>query len=299
MKRVLLAGLMIPALWVAGCSDNSALQRDLDAQKKQVADLRAELQELRGTSQPVTANGGGSAETTALLARLERAESSLDAAGKRIAELESRPAVAAPAQPGTETAGTVDEKAYADFKAMAERRDKERDEVRRADREKRQAEQMAEAERIAKENGLEFDPNNPQESFRKIMSDPAQRQKAMEAMRNEWDKRRFANTGLDENQITQVKEIEKRSRDRIRETMQTARESGATQEEISQQIQQVNKEQEDELKRVMTEDQYKKYQENGGAMGGMMGGMGGMGDLGRMIPPGMIPGFGGEGGGGR
>lgn len=296
MKRILLAGLIAPALWVAGCADNSALQRDVDALKKQVADLKSENQDLRGASQPVATNGGGiSVETTNLLARLEKAEGTLDAANKRIAELEAKPAGVAPvAQPGT--AAPVDEKAYADFKALSDRYNEERDAARRADREKRQAEQMAEAERIAKENGLEFDPNNPQESFRKIMMDPEKRQKAMEAMRNEWDKRRFANTGLDENQVTQVKEIEKRSRDRIRETMQTARESGATQEEISQQIQQVNKEQEDELKRVMTEEQYKKYQENGGSMGGMMGGLGGMGG---MIPPGMIPGFGGEGGGGR
>ena len=296
MKRILLAGLIAPALWVAGCADNSALQRDVDALKKQVADLKSENQDLRGASQPVATNGGGiSVETTNLLARLEKAEGTLDAANKRIAELEAKPAGVAPvAQPGT--AAPVDEKAYADFKALSDRYNEERDAARRADREKRQAEQMAEAERIAKENGLEFDPNNPQESFRKIMMDPEKRQKAMEAMRNEWDKRRFANTGLDESQVTQVKEIEKRSRDRIRETMQTARESGATQEEISQQIQQVNKEQEDELKRVMTEEQYKKYQENGGSMGGMMGGLGGMGG---MIPPGMIPGFGGEGGGGR
>lgn len=296
MKRILLAGLIAPALWVAGCADNSALQRDVDALKKQVADLKSENQDLRGASQPVATNGGGiSVETTNLLARLEKAEGTLDAANKRIAELEAKPAGVAPAaQPGA--AAPVDEKAYADFKALSDRYNEERDAARRADREKRQAEQMAEAERIAKENGLEFDPNNPQESFRKIMMDPEKRQKAMEAMRNEWDKRRFANTGLDESQVTQVKEIEKRSRDRIRETMQTARESGATQEEISQQIQQVNKEQEDELKRVMTEEQYKKYQENGGSMGGMMGGLGGMGG---MIPPGMIPGFGGEGGGGR
>ncbi|MBE7491538.1 MAG: hypothetical protein HS108_07270 [Planctomycetes bacterium] len=292
MKRILLAALLVLPLAglmaALGCQDNSHLERDVASLKQQVAQLRQTPQD-----EPAAAPAAARFDDTDLRLRLERAEAALAAANKKIADLESRPA-AAPAAAGTAPAPT--DPAFAEAVNKVVREQQEADRKRREEeRARRDAERTAEMDRIAKENGIDFDPNDVRGSIQRIMQNPEQRAKAMQVMRAEADKRRFANVGLDERQIEQVKAIEAAGRDRMMETMRTARESGATQEEITQQMQQAAKDQEAELKKVMTEEQYKKYQENGGAMGGMIpGGMGGLEGLG-----GMIPGMGGWGGRGR
>lgn len=291
MKRLLIAlSLALPTLGVLGvmgCQDNSGLERDVASLKQQVAQLRDQPQDTKATPT------GAKFDDSELRIRLERAEADLAAANKKITDLESRPA-AQPVAGGAAPAPTDPAFAEAVNKVVTEKQEADR-KAREAERAKRDAERTAEMDRIAKENGIEFDPNDVRGSIQKIMANPEQRAKAMQVMRAEADKRRFANVGLDERQIEQVKAIETAGRDKMMETMRAARESGATQEEIAQQMQQATKEQEDELKKVMTEDQYKKYQENGGAMGGMI--PGGMGGLGGLIPG--MGGFGGGGGGGR
>lgn len=292
MKRILIAAMLtlplVGVMGLMGCQDNSGLERDVASLKQQIAQLRDTPQD----AQPTKADGT-KFDDTDLRLRLERAEADLIAANKKISDLESRPA--APVAKGDAPAPTDPAFAEAVSKVVRDQQEADR-KAREAERAKRDAERTAEMDRIAKENGIEFDPNDVRGSIQKIMANPEQRAKAMQVMRAEADKRRFANVGLDEKQIEQVKAIETAGRDKMMETMRTARESGATQEEIAQQVAQAGKEQEDELKKVMTEDQYKKYQENGGAMGGMI--PGGMGGLGGLIP-GMGGGGGGFGGGGR
>ncbi|MBX3473102.1 MAG: hypothetical protein KF754_01825 [Planctomycetes bacterium] len=288
MKRILIAAILtlplVGVMTLMGCQDNSGLERDVASLKQQIAQMREQPAE---GSKSVSADG--KFDDTDLRLRLERAEAALATANKKIADLETRPA-SGPVAEGAAPAPIDPAFADAVNKVVKDREDAER-KRREEERARQNAERTAEMDRIAKENGIEFDPNDVRGSIQKIMANPEQRAKAMQVMRAEADKRRFAGVGLDERQIEQVKAIESSAREKMMETMRTARESGATQEEIAQQMQQAGKDQEAELKKVMTDEQYKKYQENGGAMGGMIpGGMEGLG--------GLIPGMGGFGGGG-
>jgi len=289
-RIAMVATLSLPLIGLYGCQDNSGLERDVSALKQQVAQLHAAPG--KDTEGKTSASGASDAELKEMNARLDRAVADLEAANKKIKDLEARPA-AAPVKTGETPAATDPAFKEAVGKAVTEIQAEEK--ARRdAERKKQQEEQTAQMAKIAEENGIPFDKNDVRGSIQKIMGDPELRAKAMQVMRAEADKRRFEGVGLDERQIEQVKTIEQASRDKMMESIQGARESGASQEEIAAQMSQINKDQEAELKKVMTEEQYKKYQDNGGAMGGMIpGGMGGLG--------GMIPGMGGGGGfgGGR
>jgi predicted ATP-dependent serine protease len=100
--------------------------------------------------------------------------------------------------------------------------------------------------------------------------------------------RRLSALGLDDYQMREVQRIEGETRQKIRDTMTNARASGATQEEIAQQVQNVRNEQEQDLKRVLTPEQYEEYERTaaGGLIPPNMEGLGGM------FPPGMFPGGG-------
>lgn len=291
MKRVLMALILAtPALGLIGCQDNSGLKADMNRLEAQVAALAAENKNLReGTVSTGEAPRDNTAQSLAV--RLQDTERDLEAALKRIADLEKNKStvVAKPTEGEAAPAETtVDEKAYADFKAMQDRYNDER----RAARDARQAEQMAEVAKIAKENGIEFDPNDPRGSMMKIWADPVQRDKAMQVMRSEMTKRRLEPLGLDERQTADVLRIEDEGRTKMREAMQNARANGATQEDIQREMKTIQDQQKQDLQKVMTPEQYEEYEKSGAATGGMMPSME---DLGRMFPGG-IPGMGGGGG---
>jgi hypothetical protein len=297
MKKLLMALLLAaPAFVLFGCQQDASVQGDIVNLKQQVASLQNENERLRSQIDGLPAGQSGeSKDLGTLLVRLERQESELAAANKRLAELEKKPAVVAAPKDGGEGEGevVVDDAEYAKFKAMADRDRAERDAERQKQREERQAQQMAEAKKMADKYGFEFDENDPRGSIMKIMSDPAQRAKAMEAMRTEMTERRLEPLNLDEFQKKEVLRIEEETRSKIRETMTNARENGATQEEIQQQVKQLQEDQKNQLGGVLSPEQMKQYEESGAGMGGMMPNPE---DLGRMIP-----GFGGGGfgGGGR
>lgn len=287
MKKFMLAALlMMPALGLIGCQD-AETQRDVASLKQQVAALQDENMRLRdeiGGIQP--GESGQPLDMSAMVIRLEKAERDLAAANARLEDLEKSPAKATP-KVGVEGEGeaAVDP----DFAAQVEAVLNEREERERAEREQRQeerrAEQMAEAKRLADKYGFEFDENDPRGSMMKIWSDPAQRAKAMEAMRTEMTERRLAPLNLGEYEKGEVLRIESETRDKIRETMTNARETGMTQEQIEAEVKQIQEDQKLELGRVLTPEQMKQYEESGAGMGGMIPGGGDWG--------GMIPGFGG------
>ncbi|MBX3461344.1 MAG: hypothetical protein KF696_15475 [Planctomycetes bacterium] len=292
MKRLLLALILAaPAIALFGCQDAS-LKGDVAMLQQQVAALRDDNEQLRNSMTQRGPDGTtGNSDVNAMAVRLERAELELKNAKAKLAELEARPAavVAAPGE-GGEASATKEV-----MKAQVDEILRERDEARRLEREKRQQEQMARAAELAKENGIDFDPADPRGSIQRIMANPEQRAKAMQVMQQEMTKRRLEPLGLDERQTQEVLRIEGDTRNKIRETMNNARASGASQEEIAQQVDNIRKDQEDQLKRTMTPEQYEQYQQSGAGMGGMI-----PGNWQDMIPPGMIPGGGGGwGGGGR
>lgn len=292
MKKFMLAALlMMPALGLIGCQD-AETQRDVANLKQQVAALQDENTRLRDEMSGIQPGENGEPlDMSTLIVRLERAERDLAAANARLEDLEGTPAKVTPKVEGEQPEGDVaiDDEDYAKFKAMAERDRAEREAARQAEREARQAEQMAEAKRLADKYGFEFDEEDPRGSIMKIMSDPAQRAKAMEAMRTEMTERRLEPLNLGEYEKSEVLRIEGETRDKIRETMTNARESGMTQEEIQAEVKQIQEDQKLELGRVLTPEQMKQYEESGAGMGGMIPGGG---DWGGMIP-------GGWGGGGR
>jgi hypothetical protein len=268
MKRLAIALLAAPVLALAACQDNDGTERE-------IAQLKLDLAQLRDAQQPPQQHGSARAPDTRvddLQLQLDRMEGELAEARKRITELETRPANAAPVEAAKPQADPDAE--YKKFLELDTRRRMEQEEERR----KREAERNAEWARIAKENGIDFDPGDVQGSIRKIMRDPVQMQKAMTAMRKEADKRRFANTGLDEQQIERVKKIEGDTRDKIAQAVREGRQNGTPTDEVTRQVEQIGKDQETELKTVMTEDQYKKYMENGGPAAGAIP------DLGDLIP---------------
>ena len=292
MKKFMLAALlMMPVLGLVGCQD-AETQSEIANLKNQVASLQDENARLGEQIDGIRPGekDGEPLDVGTLIVRLEKAERDLAAANARLEDLEKTPAKIAPSgngeQPEAEVA--IDDDEYAKFKAMADRDRAEREAARQAEREARDAERMAEAKRMADKYGFEFDEEDPRGSIMKIMSDPAQRAKAMEAMRTEMTERRLEPLNLDEYQKEEVLRIESDTRDKIRETMTNARESGMTQEEIQAEVKQIQEDQKLELGRVLDEEQMKQYEESGAGMGGMIpGGGGGWG--------GMIPGFGGGG----
>ncbi|MCB9934039.1 MAG: hypothetical protein H6841_11535 [Planctomycetes bacterium] len=298
MKKLLIVLLLAaPAFAVFGCQQDASVQGDIANLKQQVAALQNENELLRSQIGGMpSADGGQSNDLGTLLARLERQERELEAANSRLADLEKKPEMVAAKKAEGEVEGevAVDDAEYEKFKAMAERDRAERDAERQKQREERQAQQMAEAKKMAEKYGFEFDENDPRGSIMKIMSDPAQRAKAMEAMRTEMTERRLAPLNLDDYQKQEVLRIEDDTRKKIRETMTNARENGATQEEIQQQVKQLQDDQKAQLGSVLTPEQMKQYEESGAGMGGMMPNPE---DLGRMIPG--FGGGGGWGGGGR
>jgi len=294
MKKLLIALMLaLPGLAVVGCQQDTATQSEVANLKVRVATLEDENSRLRGDATGASSDENAAGDFGALMARIERQERELAAANKRLGELEGKPA--APVAAETPAAGEVviDDAEYAKFKAMADKDRAERDAIRQAEREKRQAEQLAEGKRLAEKYGFEFDENDPRGSIMKIMSDPAQRAKAMEAMRTEMTERRLEPLKLDEFQKKEVLRIEEETRNKIRDAANAARENGATQEEIQQTVKTLQDDQKKQMEGVLTPEQMKQYEESGAGLGGMIPGFGGGGGWG-----GMIPGGGGWGGGG-
>jgi hypothetical protein len=294
MKKFLMIALLTaPLIGLAGCQDPST-QGELANLKSKVATLEDKNKELndRLANTPRGENGEP-ADVGTLLARLEQQQREIDEQNKRLAALE-KPTVIAPTDPAA-PAGEVaiDDAEYAKFKAMADKDRAERDAIRQAEREKRQAEQMAEAKKLADKYGFEFDEKDPRGSIMKIMSDPVQRAKAMEAMRTEMTERRLEPLNLDEFQKKEVLRIEEETRTKVRDAMASARENGATPEEIQQQVKTLQEDQKTQLGSVLTPEQMEEYEKSGAQMGGMIPGMGGGGGG----WGGMIPGFGGGNGG--
>jgi hypothetical protein len=143
---------------------------------------------------------------------------------------------------------------------------------------------------------LDFDPENPRQSGIQIWMDPAKREKAMKVAVDMFQDRRLDALKLDERQKSEVLRIEAETRKKVKEITAARRESGATPEDITKQVDTARKDTEAELQRTMTEQQYEEYKKSA-AEGALMPGT--VEELGGMIPPGMIPGFGGGQGGGQ
>jgi hypothetical protein len=290
MKRIAIALILAaPAMLMLGCQDNSDLEAEVASLKRQVAALH----NGDDTRAPDARTVSGGEDIGPLLLRLERAERDLEAATKRLQELEQRPA----GEDGEVSLSRTDSDV---IRSEFERLTRERDEARRAaeverraERERQQAERMAEAARIAEENDIDFDPNDPRGSMMRIMQNPEQRARAFEVMREMGNERRLAPLNLDDAQRGEVLRIEADGRDRIRDAVANGREAGASPEQIQSEVERIRQQQENDLRRVMTPEQYEQYEASGGATGGMMGNPE---DWLRMIPPGMIPGMPGSGG---
>jgi hypothetical protein len=269
-----MALLGAPLLALCACQDNSSLERDVADLRRQVAAMEESQRLEAEKAAPAPASD---ARADNLQLQLDRVQGELADAKKKIAELEKRP-VTAPAPEAEQPAADPD----AEYKRFLEHDARRRADAE-AERKKAEAERLAEMTRIAKEYGIEFDPNDVQGSIRKIMRDPVQMQKAMQAVRAEADKRRFAGTGLDEQQIERVKKIEGDTRQKVAQAAREGRQNGTPADQVAQQVEQITKDQETELKTVMTDEQYKKYLENGGPAAGAIP------DLGDIFP-----GFGGR-----
>lgn len=265
MNRLFAPLLALPLLVLPACQDNSALEREVASLKVQVAELKS----APPAETKAAPSGVSVTEVDQLRLRLERAEADLTAANKKITDLEARPA----ATPAEKPAVGEAEAAYKQYKDFEARNREEQD----AERKKRETDRVADMARIAKENGIDFDEKDVAGSIRKIMTNPEQREKAFKAMRNEADKQRYAKIGLDERQVEQVKKIEADGREKVTAALRAGRENGTPREDVQKEVEQVAKDKETELKTTMTEDQYKKYVENGGPAAAM--GSGGMGDL--------------------
>lgn len=297
MKRYLAASLLLSAsLWVAGCQDNSATDGKIAALNAKVAQLESDMAE-KGTARGADDHKAG-ADIAALRARLEALELEKASLEKKLAAQDEKLKAISPEklaelnkaieELGGEVAAKAasEEERFKEFQAMAERREKERREKQQADMQAR----MADAERIAKENDIPFDASDPMGSMRRIMSDPELRKKAMDVMRTEGRKQRNTNLGLDERAAENLNRIEDETLKKIQDIRTQSREGTLTPEQAQKDIQQTMADQDQQVKAVLTEEQYKKYKENPTGMGGMIPGMGDWGQ--------MIPGMGGGGSGG-
>ncbi|MHC4840839.1 MAG: hypothetical protein ACYTDT_07720 [Planctomycetota bacterium] len=291
MKKLLIAlALMAPAFGLIGCQDNTELEN-------QVAALRSDVKSLKAQAGEGETDAEGNPTSThnfdadALAIRLEKAEKQLNDANARIAELESRPATG---ETVSNKADSTDVTADPEFDAKLEGALARRDEKRRAERDAARAERMNDIAKIAEENGIDFDKDNPRKSMMEIMGNPEKRAKAFEVMRGEMNKRRLASLELSEQQTEDVLRIEKETREKINETRAAARERGATPEEIAADLKYIQEDKDREMQGVLDQEQYDKYKEE--AEGGSQM-PDNMEDIAKMIPPGMIPGMGGMGGG--
>ncbi len=288
------------SLLLAACGGDSALRGDIARMQSQLTALEAENESLReriATQQP-----GASDEALLrdLLARVDRAESSLRQANERINKLQTGGKQAeAEAVTGEETAEKAGDEAYAEFKALQERYNQERDaerEVRRSEQRQQRQAQLEDFGRRAREAGLEFDPSNPRASGMQIWMDPAKREQAMKIAVDMYHEQRLAPLKLTEQQTRDVLRIEAETRQKVAEVTAQARQTGAAPEDIVSQTEQVRKQQEQELQRSMTAEQYEEYKKSA-AQGALLPGT--VEELGGMLPPGMIPGFGGGPGSGQ
>ena len=289
MKKLLIAlVLTAPAFGLIGCQDNTELEDQIAAMRAEMRDMKAQSGDKSDSSgsQPVSDNADINGMEIRIGNRIDKMGKDLNG---RVDGLESQPVA-------TDSASSKSSLTETNFKALYEaekKREKEEADARnKAAREEakiKRDERMAEATRLAKENGLDFDPENPGDSIRKIMMDPEKRAKAFEVMRNESTKRRLKNLNLTEQQTEDVLRIEKDNQKRVRDTVSSARERGATPEEIEADLKYIQDDKDRELEGVLDETQLEEYKktENSGMMGGM-------GDISKMIPPGMIPGMGGE-----
>jgi hypothetical protein len=291
--------LLGSALALSGCRDDSDVRADLARLQQQVATLQDENTRLNEELARAAAEKAEPVDLTELMRRMDRAEERWRESERKLA------AQAEKKDPASDTEAVVEEKdpakddAYAKFKAMQERLDEEREAERQAQRVDRQAErqeQMQEFARRAKEAGLDFDPENPRQSGIQIWMDPAKREKAMKVAVDMFQDRRLDPLKLDERQKGEVLRIEAETRKKVKEITAAGRESGATPEDIAKQVDTARKDTEAELQRTMTEQQYEEYKKSA-AEGALMPGT--VEELGGMIPPGMIPGFGGGQGGGQ
>lgn len=290
MKKVLLSLAAVGLLGASGCADTSSLESDIASQQTQIAKLQTSIDEMgeRDTKAPVKSND----DVSALIARVEAQEKQLEAARKRIAELEKRgPVIAKASDPnakeGDEGEVVANEKDYEVYKANREKYEAEQ----RKKREEANAKRMDEMAELAKEYDIPFDKEDPRGSMMRVMRDPELRAKAFDAFRDIRRKERDKRLGLDEVQSKNLADIETRSRQRVTDAVSAARERGATPEEIAQEVEQINTETKNEVQGILTADQFKQYEEEGGSMGGMGGMMEGM--------RGMFPGGFGGGGQGR
>jgi hypothetical protein len=277
---------LLAALVLAGCGDAS-LKSDVAQLQAQVAALQDENTRMR-SQQPASVERDNT-ELNNLLVRLERAEGELRDAREKLARLEKDSAATATV-PDAEVAEGED---YAKFKAMRERAEKEEEaerEQRRAEQRTQRQAQMQEFARRAKEAGLEFDADNPRQSGMQIWLDPQKREKAVKIAVDMFHEQRLKPLNLTEQQAQDVLRIEAETRHKVKEVTEAATQSGATPEEVKKQADQVRKDQEQQMKGVLSPEQYEEY-EKSAAEGGMLPGT--VEELGGMIPPGMIPGMGG------
>ncbi len=284
-------------LALSGCRDDSEVRADLARLQQQVGALQDENTRLNEELARAAAEKTEPVDLTELTRRLDRAEERWREAERKLAAQAEKKDVAKEDAVVEEKA--PDEDTYAKFKAMQERYDEEQQaerEARRVDRQAERQEQMAEFARRAKEAGLDFDPENPRQSGMQIWMDPVKREKAMKVAVDMFHDRRLDPLKLDERQKSEVLRIEAETRKKVKDITAAGRESGATPEEIAKQVDTARKDTEAELQRTMTEQQYEEYKKTA-AEGALLPGT--VEELGGMIPPGMIPGFGGGPGQGR
>ncbi|MCF6227245.1 MAG: hypothetical protein L3J82_01100 [Planctomycetes bacterium] len=292
MKKLIIAlALTAPALGLIGCQDNTKLENQIAAMRAEIRDMKAQSAEKSDSSeeQPISNNADINGLEIRIGNRFDKMNNDLNG---RIDGLQSQPVVG-------DTASSKSSLTDANFKvfkvfydAEQKREKEEADAQRKAAAEQAKIdrdERLANAAKLAEENGLEFDPDNPGESIRKIMMDPEKRAKAFEVMRNERTKRRLANLNLTEQQTEDVLRIEKDNRTKVSDTISSARERGATPEQIEADLKYIQEDKDRELEGRLDETQLEEYKKSEGS--GMMGGLEG---ISRMIPPGMIPGMGGE-----
>jgi len=294
MTRYLAAALLVTAsLWVSGCQDNSGADGKIAALNNKVAQLEADLADQKG---PVAKDDTKLAsELSALRARLDALETEKSALEKKLTAQDGKLAdvnksISEVNKSIESLGGEVSATSAASDREARKQELKELNaEIRKEEREKQAADmktRMADAERIAKENDIPFDANDPMGSMRKIMSDPALRQKAMEVMRNEGRKQRNTSLGLDERTSTELNRVEDETLKKMADIRQATKDGATTPEQAQKDVEQALADQDQQAKALLTEEQFKKYKES---PVGMMPGMGGM------IPGmgGMFPGMGG------